>query len=86
MMIHVPRVLTSEQVAECRRLLDGAEAVPYTVLHAPGRSSFSHVRSGIASELEMAVPLSDPVKISRLRLTNRGVLLSNEVFQEFLTT
>ena len=25
MMIHVPKVLTTEQVAECRRLLDSAE-------------------------------------------------------------
>ena len=25
MMLHVPRVLTAEQVAECRRLLDAAD-------------------------------------------------------------
>lgn len=64
--------------------IDGAEPVPYTVVHAPGRSSFAHVRSGIASELEMTVPLADPVKISRLRLTNRGRTARTIVLTSFV--
>ncbi|HET7190234.1 MAG TPA: glucoamylase family protein, partial [Gemmatimonadaceae bacterium] len=64
--------------------IDGAEPAPYTVVHAPGRSSFAHVRSGIASELEMAVPLTDPVKISRLRLTNRGRTARTIVLTSFV--
>ncbi len=45
---------------------------PYVVRHGPGRSSFTHERDGIASELVLGVPESDPVKITRLTLTNRG--------------
>jgi cyclic beta-1,2-glucan synthetase len=44
----------------------------YVVRHAPGVSVFEHERDAIATELVLAVPESDPVKISRLRLTNRG--------------
>ena len=52
--------------------MDGESPSPYTAVHAPGRTTFAHVRRDIATELEMTVPVSDPVKISRLRLTNRG--------------
>ena len=52
---------------------DEAGRVPaYRVVHSPGRSTFSHTRNDITSELTLAVPEGDPVKISRLRLTNRG--------------
>jgi len=44
----------------------------YRAVHAAGRSTFSHARFGIESVLEMAVPAEDPVKISRLTLTNTG--------------
>jgi cyclic beta-1,2-glucan synthetase len=44
----------------------------YRVTHAPGASTFRHEREGIATELTMGVPVEDPVKISRLRITNRG--------------
>ncbi|MGI8499086.1 MAG: GH36-type glycosyl hydrolase domain-containing protein, partial [Gemmatimonadaceae bacterium] len=47
-------------------------APSYTVRHAPGITTFSHIRDGIASELALAMPSRDPAKISRLRLTNRG--------------
>ena len=45
---------------------------PYIVRHAPGRTTFTHERDGIASELALGMPQSDPVKITRLRLTNHG--------------
>jgi len=47
-------------------------APPYIVRHAPGRTTFTHERDGIATELVLGVPQSDPVKITRLRLTNHG--------------
>ncbi|MEO7183356.1 MAG: glucoamylase family protein [Gemmatimonadaceae bacterium] len=49
-----------------------AAAPPYTVRHAPGRTTFVHERDWIVTELTLAVPTDDPVKISRLRITNRG--------------
>ena len=50
--------------------MDAADPSAYRVVHAPGRTSFAHTRDDITTELEMAVPLADPVKISRLRITN----------------
>src|SRR6185312_2607408 len=50
----------------------GADTPVYTVRHAPGVSTFSHERDGIATELVLAMAQSDPVKISRLRIANRG--------------
>ena len=44
----------------------------YSVVHAPGISTFSHARHGISSELTMTVPPADPVKVTRLRLSNDG--------------
>jgi len=44
----------------------------YLVRHAPGRTTFMHGHDGIESELTLGVPVDDPVKIARLRLTNRG--------------
>ncbi|GAC1652373.1 MAG: hypothetical protein NVS4B3_14480 [Gemmatimonadaceae bacterium] len=44
----------------------------YTVRHAAGVTTFDHERDGVASHLALAMPETDPVKISRLRLTNRG--------------
>ncbi len=52
--------------------MDTDEASPYRVVHAPGLTTFAHARHDITSALEMAVPVADPVKISRLRLTNTG--------------
>ncbi|MEO7086864.1 MAG: glycosyl transferase family 36, partial [Gemmatimonadaceae bacterium] len=42
----------------------------YIVRHAPGTTTFSHERDGITTELAVGVPVSDAVKISRLRITN----------------
>ena len=47
-------------------------APAYTVRHAPGRTTFTHECHDIASELVLGVPELDPVKVSRLTLTNRG--------------
>ncbi|MDQ2665148.1 MAG: hypothetical protein M3Z05_03985 [Gemmatimonadota bacterium] len=44
----------------------------YVVRHAPGRTTFTHEHDGIVSELALGVPVNDPVKIARLRLTNRS--------------
>jgi cyclic beta-1,2-glucan synthetase len=44
----------------------------YLVRHAPGRTTFTHVHDDIVSELALGVPVDDPVKIARLRLTNRS--------------
>ena len=51
---------------------NGAAAGEYRVTHSPGATTFRHERHDIATELTMAVPVADPVKISRLRITNRG--------------
>ena len=45
---------------------------PYTVVHAPGTSTFIHERAGIESRLTLGMAGEDPVKVSLLRLTNRG--------------
>jgi cyclic beta-1,2-glucan synthetase len=44
---------------------------PYGVRHAAGRTTFTHERYGIASELMLGVPEADPVKIAILKLTNQ---------------
>ncbi|MDB4873766.1 MAG: putative cyclic beta 1-2 glucan synthetase [Gemmatimonadetes bacterium] len=49
-----------------------ALSAEYTATHAPGATTFAHERGGIATELTLAVPRADAVKIARLRITNRG--------------
>ncbi|HET9730370.1 MAG TPA: glucoamylase family protein, partial [Acidimicrobiia bacterium] len=44
----------------------------YGVTHAPGVTRFSHEHGEIATELTLAVPRADPVKITALQITNRG--------------
>jgi cellobiose phosphorylase len=44
----------------------------YGVTHGPGVTRFSHQRQEIETELTLAVPRADSVKISHLRITNRG--------------
>jgi len=51
---------------------DPARSPEYTVTHAPGMTRFVHARAGIATELTLAVPRTDSVKIARLRITNRS--------------
>jgi cyclic beta-1,2-glucan synthetase len=48
------------------------DAAAYTARHGRGYTRFEHFSHGIACELLQFVPLEDPVKISRLRLTNRS--------------
>ncbi|HEV8702916.1 MAG TPA: glucoamylase family protein [Candidatus Polarisedimenticolia bacterium] len=48
------------------------EDQPYVIRHGQGYSRFEHTSHGIALDLLMLVPRSDPVKISRLTLENRS--------------
>ena len=48
------------------------EAGPYVIRHGQGYSRFEHTSHGIALVLLQFVPLSDPIKISRLTLENRS--------------
>jgi cyclic beta-1,2-glucan synthetase len=48
------------------------DAWSYQCRHGQGYSRFTHDSHGIALELVQYVPLDDPVKISRLRITNRS--------------
>ena len=50
----------------------GGTLPSYDMRHAPGLTTFTHVRYGITSEFTLGVPEVDPVKISILRLTNHG--------------
>ncbi|MFC1660579.1 GH36-type glycosyl hydrolase domain-containing protein [Gemmatimonadota bacterium] len=45
---------------------------PYVIRHGQGYSRFEHTSHGIALDLLQFVPLSDPIKISRLTLENRS--------------
>jgi cyclic beta-1,2-glucan synthetase len=45
---------------------------PYTVVHAPGRSSFQHEAFGIATHLTLGIVEDAPIKLSLLRVSNRG--------------
>ncbi len=47
-------------------------AASYICRHGRGYSRFQHVSRGVDLDLVQFVPLVDPVKISRLRLTNRS--------------
>ena len=40
--------------------------------HAPGQSTFAHRHGDILTELTLGVPVDDPVKLSLLRISNRG--------------
>lgn len=45
-------------------------ATRYTARHGQGYSRFGHAAHGIATDLAIYVPVDDPIRISRLRLTN----------------
>ena len=45
---------------------------PYVARHTAGASSFEHVRDGIATHLTLGIDQHDAVKLSTLRITNRG--------------
>jgi cyclic beta-1,2-glucan synthetase len=44
--------------------------LPYTVTHAPGTSTFAHVRAGIATRLTIGIAEEAAVRVSMLRVTN----------------
>ena len=46
------------------------ERSPYVVRHGTGYTRFEHVSHGVSLELLQVVPVADPIKISRLRVTN----------------
>ncbi len=48
------------------------DAFPYVVTHGQGYSRFEHVSHGIALALVQFVPSDDPIKISRLTITNQS--------------
>jgi cyclic beta-1,2-glucan synthetase len=54
-------------VAPCRD-----ESAPYKARHGQGHSRFQHHSHEIGLDLLVFVPLADPIKISRLRITNTG--------------
>ena len=45
---------------------------PYVIRHGHGRVRFEHETHGIAHTLDWFIPPTDPVRICRLTLTNRG--------------
>jgi cyclic beta-1,2-glucan synthetase len=48
------------------------DASPYVVSHGQGYSRFEHASHGVSLALLQFVPPEDPIKISRLRITNRS--------------
>jgi cyclic beta-1,2-glucan synthetase len=48
------------------------EAWPYTARHGQGYSRFEHASHGVSLDLLQFVPLEDPIKISRLTITNHS--------------
>jgi cyclic beta-1,2-glucan synthetase len=60
------------------------DASRYTVRHGAGFTTFVHERGGILTELTMSMAPSDPVKISRLRLTNRSGRNASLVLTSFV--
>ncbi len=44
----------------------------FTVRHGAGFTTFEHEHDGIAAHLTLGIPEDEPVKLSLLRLTNRG--------------
>ncbi len=47
-------------------------SAPYWIWHGQGYSRFEHVSHGIALELVVFVPTDDPIKICRLKISNRS--------------
>lgn len=62
-------------------------AAPYTATHGQGYSRFAHRAHGIGLDLVQFVPVDDPIKISRLTITNhtdRTRHLSVTAYVEFV--
>jgi cyclic beta-1,2-glucan synthetase len=52
--------------------LPAGGGTPTVVYHGPGFTSFAQDRNRLATELTVFVPADEPVKVVRLRVTNRG--------------
>src|SRR5262245_10729020 len=52
--------------------LPAGGGTPTVVYHGPGFTSYAQDRNRLATELTVFVPTDDPVKVVRLRVTNRG--------------
>ncbi|MES2177685.1 MAG: glucoamylase family protein [Gemmatimonadota bacterium] len=63
---------------------DAGGPAPYDVVHAPGRSTFTHGRAGITTQLTLGMPSEDPVKISRLWLRNDGTSARRIIFTNYV--
>jgi cyclic beta-1,2-glucan synthetase len=48
------------------------EAEPYVIRHGRGYTCFSHTSHGIEQEMEWFVAVTDPVRVVKLKLTNRS--------------
>jgi cyclic beta-1,2-glucan synthetase len=60
------------------------DASEYTVRHGAGFTTFKHERRNIATELTVSIAPDAPVKITRLRLTNRAPRASSIVLTSFV--
>jgi cellobiose phosphorylase len=60
------------------------DASRYTVRHGAGFTTFLHEHGGIVSDLTVSMAPSDPVKITRLRLTNRTARPTTLVITSFV--
>ncbi|HEY4123128.1 MAG TPA: glucoamylase family protein [Rhizomicrobium sp.] len=68
--IYIRDLDTGEVWSPCAYPVRDAQA-RYVAFHGQGYSRFEHASHGIGIELTQFVPLKDPVKVSRLKLTNR---------------
>jgi cyclic beta-1,2-glucan synthetase len=66
--------LRDEETGEVWRPTPGSrhDDGSYRVRHSPGASVFEHERGGIATELTLGLACEDAVRLSLLRITNRG--------------
>ncbi len=55
----------------CPTLLPIRDEQPYVIRHGRGYSRFEHTTHGIEHRLDWFVPPHDPVRVARLRLTNK---------------
>ncbi len=63
---------------------DSRDAPEYEVRHAPGTTTFSHERDGLATELIVGMPPADPVRIQRLRIANRSSVSRRVVLTSYV--
>jgi cyclic beta-1,2-glucan synthetase len=59
-------------------------SVGYEVCHGWGYSTYHHIRGDLEQEVTLFVPVADPVKISRIQLTNRENIPRRLSFYSYL--